>query len=352
MKKMILAALAACMCVCLCFGIFAACDDRSGNGEQPAEYTITANNGTGYTVDAPASAKEGDTVTVTVSVSDELRTVQSVTANGTACTAGTDGSYTFTMPAENVTVAVSLGYIQTEILKGELISWRSDTPAQIAKAREEDASWASYRIYFDFAQTTLLSGNNGATVTTLNPDIIPQDALDDITWTGDGSFKDSGSILIDVSKINLGTAYIAVNIKSSSPRADETIIKKLEVVEYGKVETPETWNETVILEITNDVWREVSDKTLTLNIFVDTMGLYGLPACSNNFEITEQETTVTIKYYAGYYFNVQLYYIDDDEKAQSIPLLNTSISQFGKFESPRLSFTLPDASISLQTSNS
>lgn len=288
MKKTLLAALAACLSVCLCFGIFAACGGDEGGETQPAEYTITAESGAGYSVDAPDTAKQGDTVTVTVSVSDELRTVQSVTANGTACTAGTDGTYTFTMPAENVTVAVSLGYIQTEILNGELISWRSDTPAQIAKAREEDASWASYTIYFDFAQTTVLSGNNGATVTTLNPDIIPQDAIDDITWTGDGSYKDSGSIRIDVSKINLGTAYIAVNVKSSSPRADETIIKKLEVVEYGNVETPETWNETVTLKITNDVWRKVSDKTLTLNIFVDTMGLYGLPACSNNFEITEK----------------------------------------------------------------
>lgn len=351
MKKTLLAALAACLSVCLCFGIFAACGGNEGEETQPAEYTITAESGAGYSVDAPDTAKQGDTVTVTVSVSDELRTVQSVTANGTACTAGTDGKYTFTMPAENVTIAVSLGYIQTE-MTSDLISWRSDTPAQIAKSREEDASWASYRIYFDFAQRTTLSSDNDATITTLNPDIIPQDAIDEIVWTGDGSFKDSGSFEIDVAKINLGTAYIAVNVKSSSPRADETIIKKLEVVEYGEVETPETWNETVTLKITNDVWREVSDKTITFNIFVDTMGLYGLPACSNNFEITEQETTVTIKYYAGYYFNVQLYYIDDNEQIQSIPLLNSSVSQFGKFESPRLSFTLPDASISLQTSNS
>ena len=96
MKKMILAALAACMCVCLCFGIFAACDDRSGNGEQPAEYTITANNGTGYTVDAPASAKDGDTVTVTVTVTNEDTYVTGVTYNEDECDE-TDGKYTFTL---------------------------------------------------------------------------------------------------------------------------------------------------------------------------------------------------------------------------------------------------------------
>lgn len=177
MKKMILAALAACMCVCLCFGIFAACDDRSGNGEQPAEYTITANNGTGYTVDAPASAKEGDTVTVTVSVSDELRTVQSVTANGAACTAGTDGSYTFTMPAENVTVAVSLGYIQTEMTNDDM-SFRASTPSQIAKAQEGD-TWARQIVYFDFTENKNLN-NDDVTVTSLNPNVIPQDAIDEI----------------------------------------------------------------------------------------------------------------------------------------------------------------------------
>ena len=121
MKKMILAALAACMCVCLCFGIFAACDDRSGNGEQPAEYTITANNGTGYTVDAPASAKEGDTVPVTVTVTNEDTYVTGVTYNGHECDEA-DGKYTFTMPAENVTAYAKW---QMSNLGGELTGIRT-----------------------------------------------------------------------------------------------------------------------------------------------------------------------------------------------------------------------------------
>ncbi len=343
MKKMILAALAACMCVCLCFGIFAACDDRSGNGEQPAEYTITANNGTGYTVDAPASAKEGDTVTVTVSVSDELRTVQSVTANGTACTAGTDGSYTFTMPAENVTIAVSLGYIQTEMTNDDM-AFRASTPSQIAKARDED-TWAEQLIYFDFTENKNLSKND-VTVTSLNPNVIPQDAIDEIYLHSPsmGTMRDYGSFTIDLSKVSLGTAYIAVHAESSSAtRIDATIIKKIDVVNYGEIDV-ETWDETVVLDL-SDVFDRYNDITIQIS---DSDYQYG--TTSQLVTVTaEQETmSVDIKYIPGHNYSVNVYYMDSTtERNVYFDLTESQTGMYAFYNDGDLTFTLAGQTINI-----
>ena len=91
--------------------LFTACDgsrDGGGDGDGSASgqtYTIAAPESEDYRVTAPASAKEGDSVSVTVTVRDEDSYLEGVTYNGKACS-GEDGSYTFTMPAESVTLAV------------------------------------------------------------------------------------------------------------------------------------------------------------------------------------------------------------------------------------------------------
>ena len=86
-------------------GLLVACsggNDGNTDTDENKDYTITGKNGTGYTVDLPDSAKEGDTVTVTVTVTNEDTYVTGVTYNEDECDE-TDGKYTFTMPAENVT---------------------------------------------------------------------------------------------------------------------------------------------------------------------------------------------------------------------------------------------------------
>ena len=106
--KLFFRAIAACLCACLAAGMLAACTQGEDGGEtQPAEYTITAQSGTDYTVSAPDKAKEGDTVTVTVTATGDTY-ITGVTYNGSAC-AEEDGTYTFTMPAEDVTIAVQTG---------------------------------------------------------------------------------------------------------------------------------------------------------------------------------------------------------------------------------------------------
>ena len=59
----------------------------------------------------------GDTVTVTVTVTNEDTYVTGVTYNEDECDE-TDGKYTFTMPAENVTIAVQTGTYEEVLSDG------------------------------------------------------------------------------------------------------------------------------------------------------------------------------------------------------------------------------------------
>lgn len=86
--------------------------------KKPEAYTVTVNKATNGTVTADKeTAAAGDTVTLTVEA-DETMYSQAVLAEdglkvadskgaAVACTAGADGTYTFTMPADNVTVTAT-----------------------------------------------------------------------------------------------------------------------------------------------------------------------------------------------------------------------------------------------------
>ena len=84
--------------------------------EVEATYTITATSVTGATITLDKeTAKVGEEVSVTVTVTDETKEVATVTANEVTLGRGTDGTYKLTMPAENVTVTVTLKDIVVEV---------------------------------------------------------------------------------------------------------------------------------------------------------------------------------------------------------------------------------------------
>ncbi len=75
----------------------------------PEKYTVTVSKGEEYTVSGLVEEgyEEGATVTFTVTVTDSKKALESVTSEQVEIK-GTDGSYTFTMPKENVTIIVTL----------------------------------------------------------------------------------------------------------------------------------------------------------------------------------------------------------------------------------------------------
>lgn len=73
------------------------------------EYTITAENGNGYSITdlSKTKAKEGETVSFKVTLSDETKVIESVKANNDTLQANND-VYSFTMPKGDVIISVVL----------------------------------------------------------------------------------------------------------------------------------------------------------------------------------------------------------------------------------------------------
>lgn len=73
----------------------------------PVGYTITSDKTT---------AKVGEEVSLTITVTDETKLIGTVLANDLALAKSSDGTYKFTMPSENVTISVTLVDVETETL--------------------------------------------------------------------------------------------------------------------------------------------------------------------------------------------------------------------------------------------
>lgn len=332
MKKLLIALIALCMALPL-----AAC----GNETPPpaeTEYTITAADGADYSVDAPATAEEGATVTVTVTGKTVLKTVAEVKANDTACTAGGDGTYTFTMPAENVTITVTMQSVQTEIPSDDVLSWRANAPDRIAKAQESD-TWAEQYFYFDFSRQTRV---DDLTVTSLNEDVIPADAIENACTRGDGSWADYGYFVVDLSKVSLGTAYIAVQAD------DMTIIKRVDVVEYGTIEY-ETWTVSVTFDLSKVFGKGYTGMFIQIS---DADAQYGV---KESFyvkrDIDEETITIPVEYVPGHRYSVAVFYDDGQTLNANFPILDAvgtgTVPDVATFDSPYLTFTAEGQSITL-----
>lgn len=313
------------------------------------EYTITAADGADYSVDAPDTAKAGETVTVTVTSKSVLKTVAEVKANDTACTAGADGTYTFTMPAENVTITVTMQSVQTEIPSDDVLSWRANAPDQIAKAQEGD-TWAEQYFYFDFSRETHL--DDEVTVTSLNEDVIPADAIEAVR-TEDGSssyYTVYGYFVVDLSKVSLGTAYIAVQAD------DMTIIKRVDVVEYGTIEY-ETWTVSVTFDLSKVFGKGYTGMFIQIS---DSDAQYGVKESfyvkRDIDESTDKETiTIPVEYVPGHNYSVAVFYDDKQTSNANFPILDAvgtgSVTgddkNLPRFDNPYLTFTAEGQSITL-----
>ncbi len=346
MKKL-LAIFSILVCICVSMTLLVACNNNTPPTTEKQTYTITATNGTNYTIQAPEQAKEGETVTLTVKATDAITNIESVKANDTLCTVGTNSKYTFVMPSANVTVTVTTGYVQTEVLTDDVLSWRSNTPSQIAKAQQGDESWARQIVYFDFAEYRNVKNGGEVVVTSLNPDIIPQEALSTpylhTVDTANG-FCDYGSFEIALGKVSTGTAYIALHaVSGTTPSIDATIIKKIEVVNYGEVEVT-TWEETVTIDLSN-----IFDDYQNINISIsDSDYQYGTTSNTVNIVADKATVAVPIKYVVGHAYNVTVY-IENSGSGSNIQFfdLNEVVTANASYVDGMLTFTLIGQNITL-----
>lgn len=256
MKKIILVTV---LVVCMIISAVAvsACNDGGSNPQTPASYTVTAQSGEGYTVSVPATAKAGDMVSVEVSVSSDDVRIVAVKANGTDCEVGADGKYSFTMPAENVTVTVQTEKL-TQVDSDGVFAMESNAMTTVAMGGMypynffDEHVWKlrvelTKRIYM-----TLLGKDSY--VRSSNGSVIPENAITFETVTD--SENQSNEIIavdvcIDTDLISAGTTWLEIFIKNGNNSSYKgTLMQKITVVEYGAIEI-EKAKKTVVVDVSD-----------------------------------------------------------------------------------------------------
>ena len=267
------------------------------------------------------------------------------------------------MPAEAVTLTASAQFVTLDRVFDRLGTVRADgdplrrrvvlgcrSPGQIARAREEDASWAGDLFCFRFAEARNLQPSE-ITVTSLNPEVIPDEAIGDLSLhsVNMGSMRDYGTFRVSLGKVSPGTAYLAVQAKSSSvTRIDAVVIKKVQVVEYGQI-VQETWNETVNVDLS-----QVFDRYQGITVQIYDADA---PYSADDFGVTEiadrEMMTLTLAYVPGHRYSFSVYYLDKAGKAVFLDLPGevygegSETTGFAHYKSPFLTFALPDTSITI-----
>ncbi len=244
-------------------GLLVACSGGDGGNtgtEKEKDYTITGENGAGYTIDLPSSAKEGDTVTVNINVTDEDIFIDTVTANNTECTEKSDGVYTFVMPADNVNVTVKTSEY-SEVRADGMLTMDIDVLTTIAQNATypytssglTDGKWR-LRISVDSPYTTSFSRNSG--VFSSNQDVIPESAIEIETLDGNDLGHGSSSsnvilaadICIDTAEISTGTTWLTISLDSENNSDKGTLVVKVTVVADGDIKVP-TESKTLVVDV-------------------------------------------------------------------------------------------------------
>ena len=317
MKKRLFSAVSVFCAAALCTVLFAACGGGEEPGDQPGvpvTYTIAAEPSEDYTLTpSKTSAEAGEVVTVTAESKNADKYITGVTFNGTACEEEEDG-YSFTMPAANVTLAAQTG-TYAEKLTGDFMFFSGLIPDTIAVYENE---WDyEDKLYVSFSEDINIgTGDQGeyVQVTSSDQSVIPDSALRCYV-DKDGSFIESAIVYIAVNDIKPGTAYVSLTVQDSSISSkNETIVKKLTVVEAEDLEIPAMSVEfTFDLSAVEDVADELIISINDYNdlIYGSEMSLQKTVVVAEEADLSE--VTFTMDNFAvGHTYSVSVSYMNGD----------------------------------------
>ena len=226
---------------------------------------ITFAPGDHYTFNSTVTeAVPGDVVTFNVTASAGYK-IDKVFANSVECTLNADGSYSFTMPEEPVTVTATASAISvvprpdddnddvttdpaptTEKLTDDFMSFTGFCPDKISAFANNYNAKVTYTV--NFSETiNINSAEDSTKLRSSDQNVIPDSALT-VSLDKDGTVTSGATISIDLNAIRPGTAYVsfyAENDISTSQNAEVT--KKIEVVAENTLEIP---RQTVTFTVT------------------------------------------------------------------------------------------------------
>lgn len=286
--------------------LFVSCDSVT---DEETYYDITVNETDNCSiVCSNKNAKEGEVVTVTVTP-EEYFEVDSVTANDAACTLNTSGKYEFTMPAQNVTVSVTLK-ASPDVDESDTMVW-SKVCEQLAAVEDvDDPINTSQTFEVDFGTYGVTNTTNGegymteVEIYSLNPDVIPNEAISGAkaTTVVNGWYATGATFDIDLTKISEGTARLVFK------EGTRALVKTLEVVDFGEVTPVNLYTEKVVIDMSElkgeyenlRIWITDNDYQIG-SVYKETQFVDFVYSAENTFEYEfrftpEHEFTIAVGY--------------------------------------------------------
>lgn len=288
--------------VCAAGAALTACGEKLVPPSAPEEYTVVAATDADYTITvSDDSAERGETITVTVTVNNPDKYLTGVSYNGTPCSED-DGSYSFTMPSEDVTVTATLDEYQEQPSDGSgtggsFASFYTGNPTTIVPAES--------------GTTDLTIILNGSWMTSLNydisssdEDVIPADAIEVSTRTSGTSNVITSAILsIDRTAISEGSTWLTMNFKSGNTSQKGTIVVKMTVSQSFALTK---WTENIQFDVSR---LDLDDGTKIHVHLYDRDYVEGSDAKSyqefNDLEVTDDTVTVSIEYVKGHEYSLE-----------------------------------------------
>lgn len=251
--------------LCLAGVFLVAC---CGEDPAPITYTITLPTSTDYTIESDKeNAEAGEEITLTITLLNNELVLEEVFANGTSCEENYNGTFSFTMPAENVSITVKTSQLQ-EVFKTDFVWLDDDNLYTITEDGSGTFDDDTRDINITFAEKQGMTIIN-ETITSSNQDVIPDTAINFEPITDMNINESSGSneilkgvIEIDPFEIHAGTTYLTmefVNGNYSYGASNRgTLIVKITVVPYGEL-TFETVREELVIDLFSELQYQTGD---------------------------------------------------------------------------------------------
>ena len=299
--------------------------DETLSGELKGVYKITTMvtpEGAGEITNLKATAANGEKVSFSLGITDGYKLLSVTMNEKTLVDENADGIYTFTMPAEDVTITATVVDAPEILIANYGMGW-TYAPDQIAVAQEGDSAFLAnqeFKMTFGGPQGFITNNTNeegllNVEVYSTNQDVIPNDAISGASAdsTSGGSLVTTASFEIDLTQVNVGTTTIIFEDTQKS----RIISKTVEVKPYGEAHNGELWTVSITLDMSDLEGTDYQDKNFRV-FFTDSIAdneyVYGSDYAQTQFfdftwaDLVNGEITFEFKYNPEHNFDVSVAY--------------------------------------------
>ena len=341
----------------------AACNekDEENGGGGGTLYGITMPSSDIYAIggEVPEDATEGTTITFTVTLNDpENSAILGVTVEPTFDAsydiASNNGTYSFVMPASPVKIIID-ARAYAEVLSDGGLTFMTSNPTTITVNGGNDMTWGGpngtqlinvweFGLAFVWGNTSNLSSRSY--VTSSNEDVIPADAISDIKEgsKSSGGTISSASFYIDPAKINPGTTWLEIYLKSNNTSSAGTLFVKITVLPEGGSVEVETWTETIVFDIASGIDMDEVNFTVTDNDYASNTGTEERQQfMPGEYTYEDGEVSIEIEYVVGHEYSVSVGIGNTGNSYE----LGEGVSSGGSYQDGILTFSREGASVTI-----